>query len=210
MHNPNCSVITRKSTLFKTLLAWQHALRYTEIGLFVLYIFSISYLIYQSWSCQNQFCELNVNRVDIGMIIQLAFTLSGILNSVRIALVYELNDRDPKPEKWFFFGLVLMALTYSLFGFYFRSDISGFIQYYDNRLAFFLLVFSMFSSITIFLTDKQTWHTNSFFVQMRITLCILNQIILFISPVIGFFCTLIFIPVMMVINGRPQKVDEVM
>jgi hypothetical protein len=203
-------MITRKSTLFKTLLSWQHTIRLLELGFFATYLTGISYIIYNNWYCQNQICDLNVNRVDIGLLIQIAFTLSGIINSIRIALVYEINDRDPRPERWFFFALVLLAITYSIFGFYFRSDISGYINYSDNIIAFGFLAFSMFTSIAIFLTDKQTWHKNSFFVQTRITLCIINQVVLFISPVVGFFSTLIFLPAMMFINGKPSKVDEVM
>jgi hypothetical protein len=204
------SMITRKSALFKTLLSWQHTIRWIEFWFFFIYLTSIGYIIYTNWVCQNQICDLNVNRVDIGLLIQIAFTISGIINSIRIALVYEINDRDPKPEKWFFFALILLAFTYSIFGYYFKSDISGFIKYSDNVIAFSILALSMFISIAIFLTDKQTWHKNSFFVQTRITLCIINQIILFISPVLGFFSTLVFIPALMFINGKPAKVDEVM
>jgi uncharacterized membrane protein HdeD (DUF308 family) len=202
-------MITRKSPIFKTLLKFQHSIRLLEASLFVTYIIAICWTIFQNWMCKAQFCDLNVNRVDIGIVIMIGFIISGIINSVRLLLVYQINDRDPRPERWFYFALVLMALTYSIFGFYFYADINDYIQYGQNTIVYTILALSLFTSTAIFLTDKQTWHKNSYFVQTRVTLCIINQIILFISPSIGFFTTMLLLPAFIVINGKPNKVDEV-
>jgi hypothetical protein len=193
-------VIAQTTKLFRRLTLWQRLLKWVETGLFVYYIVGIFWIIGNHWICQNQTCDLNVNRIDIGLLIQLAFTISGIINSIRIGIVYLLHDKDKRPDQWFFVSLILSALSYVIFGYYFSSDINGFIQYSNNLLLYALLGVSVFASTVIILTDKQSWHLNSSFVQTRISLSLFNLIILFFSPVLGFFSSLLIIPALIFID----------
>jgi hypothetical protein len=195
-------MISPTTKLFQQLVLWQKILKWVERGLFSYYVIGIFWIIGTNWLCKGQNCDLNVNRIDIGLVIQIAFAISGILNSVRIAIVYMIHDKDPKPEKSFFVSLVLMALSYLIFGYYFENDTSGFIQYSDNPVLYVILGLSIFSCTVINLLDKQSWHQNSPFVITRVSLTLFNLIIMFFSPVLGFLTALLIIPAFMFIDDR--------
>lgn len=200
-------MIVSTSKLFKKLELWQKLLKWVEIGLFVYYIVGVFWIIGNHWFCQDQICELNVNRIDIGLLIQLAFIFSGIINSLRIGIVYLLHDRDKKPDIWFFVSLLLMATSFIIFGYYFRTDINGFIQYTNNPILYIILGVIIFVSTAIILTDKHSWHLNSSFVKIRISLSLFNLIILFFSPVLGFFSTLIILPALIFIDDKKMTMN---
>jgi hypothetical protein len=193
-------VIKQTTKLFQKISSWAHVFHWVESGLFVFYITGILWIILKQWLCQSQNCDYVNNQIDLGLIVQVGFIISGIINSIRIAIVYVLHDKDPKPERWFFFSLFLNAISFIIIGYYFRNNINSSIEYISNKPLYALLTLSIFSSSAIILADKISWHNNSTFVQIRISVTLFSLMILFFSPGLGFFSSLLIMPFLLFVK----------
>ena len=125
----------------------------------------------------------------------------GLLNSVRIGLVFLINDPDPEPEYLFYVSLVGLFISNILFGLFFSDFVSRAEKGQVDAPVFIAEVVVLMFTVGSLLADRQTWDKSTTFVKIRISLSILELVVLLINPYLGIILAVFVIPVSVILKG---------
>lgn len=198
-------MINSKTTIYKSLLIFQTILKWLELafaGIFTVLIFWIFYKVL----CYDVVCQqVNITQQQLVSLLQFILPLVGLLNSLRIGLLFVLNDKDKIPETFFYLGLIGLFISYSIFGLFFNS----FLYRGENTLAdspvLIIQVFVLLITISLLLADRQTWDKSTAFIRLRISLSLIHLVLFLINPVIGLLASVIIIPISVIAGSRKKS-----
>lgn len=174
----------------------------------MLFVF-LFWVLYTSF-CSNTSCkEFAISQEQFIQFIQVAFPVYGIVNSLRLGLVYRLNDRDDEPESIFYISLGGLAMLYTLIGLFF-SDFLARSQRSGSESSIFIITLLLFVvTVGSLLADRQTWDKSTFFVRWRVVLSLIHVIILLINPITGLMLSCVLVPAgVLAYGGLVQAPDS--
>lgn len=181
-------------------------LKWIEIVGLIIMILSVFWFLYTlvctSIQCRSSIITYN-NVINI---FQFAIPFGALINSLRIATVFRKNDPDSDPEPLFYISLITLFISFSVFGYNFDQFLDRNSISFINSPILFALVASTLITVLLLLADKKTWDKSISFVRFRISLSLLELIILLINPVIGIILLFIILPLQ--ILRSDQKDDD--
>jgi hypothetical protein len=154
------------------------------------------------WLGYIYFCNVECRNIGLGNFtfidaIRIGFPIAAIVNVLRIAVVFRLNDNDDLPEYLFYISLACLALSYVLFGAFLEDFISNSQKTLTNSFGFGLTVATFFIAVGTLLADRQSWDKSTSFVKARIVLSLAHFTLLLINPAFGILASIIIIPIAM-------------
>ncbi len=201
-------MLIKTSKTYQQALFWQEILKWAEV------VFTISFFVALFWFfylslCKASSCSsfLISNEVQ-NTLIALFFFIWGALNSLRIGLVFLLNDKDEKPENLFYISLVGLFLCNLLIGIFFTEFVSRSEKNQVDTPSFIALIIILMSTVASLLADRQTWDKSTAFVKFRISLTILELVILLVNPFLGIFTAIFVLPVSIMLKGGLEEEFE--
>jgi len=198
-------VLDKTSKLFQKVIFWQEILKWAEV------FFTISFFIALFWSFYLSLCSADscssflISNSTQNTIITLFFSVWGLLNSLRIGLVFLLNDDDERVENLFYISLVGLFLCNLIIGLFFTEFVARTEKNQVDTPSFIALIIVLMSTVASLLADKQTWDKSTPFVKYRISLTILELVILLVNPFLGIFSAIIVLPISIMLKGGIEK-----
>ncbi|MEI6728749.1 MAG: hypothetical protein WCK98_03855 [bacterium] len=179
-----------------TFLTYSKVVKWFEV-LLILVFYTLTFWLLYSNSCINQNCkELAPSTEIFFSIIKVGFIVWGLLNSLRIALVYMAFDRDKEPEILFHTSLAGLTLCFSVVGLFFQEFDEYSRRVIANSGPFLVELVLILTTAIVLLQEKYIWEKANSFVKVRVGLSFLHLILLLVNPFIGLIASLIIFPVM--------------
>jgi hypothetical protein len=177
-------------------LNYSKIVKWFEI-LLILIFYSLTFWLLYSNSCSNQSCkEFSPSTEIFFTVIKVGFIIWGLLNSLRIALVYIAFDRDHEPENLFHTSLAGLTLCFSVIGLFFQE----FDEYSRRVIAsswpFTIELMLILTTAIVLLQEKYIWEKANTFVKVRVGLSFVHLILLLVNPFLGVVASLVIFPVM--------------
>lgn len=180
--------------------------RWFEVLLILIFYVLTFWLLYSN-SCGTDSCKDLAPSTDVFYIsIQVGFIIWGILNSIRIALVYLTFDPDKEPEILFFTSLVGLTLCFSVIGLFFKEFDEYSRRVIANSVPFLVELVLILTTAIVLLQEKYIWEKATGFVKVRVGLSFVHLIILLVNPLLGAALGLILFPIMVFWRVSQPKV----
>lgn len=193
---------------FKNFLFLQECLKWLEVFFASTFFVGLFWFFYLSL-CRADSCKsFWLSTVTQNFVISAFFITWGFLNSLRIGVVFLLNDPDDEPEILFYISLVGLFLCNLLIGLFFPDFVSRADKNQVDTPAFIALIIILMSTVASLLVDKQNWDKSTTFVKARISLTILELVVLLVNPYLGIITAVIILPLSVVLNGGLEASDD--
>jgi uncharacterized YccA/Bax inhibitor family protein len=156
--------------------------------------------------CTEDTCKsTSITKDVLSTILTFSLPIVGILNSIRTAVVYKLNDPDNIPENLFYSSLIGFSLFYLILGI-FNSHYIGLVEKTTLSKSFWLIGIIIFAISFVFvLADRMTWHKAPNFIKWRLALTIIHQTSFIMSIYLGLMFSIFIFPLAMLVNADYPK-----
>jgi hypothetical protein len=145
--------------------------------------------------CTSIQCQANIiTKNQIYLVFQFAIPFAALINSLRIAVVFMKNDPDTEFEPFFYFSLMTLFASFTIFGINFQQFAQRDNINFINSPILFSLILTTLLTVLLLLIDKKTWDKSISFVRFRISLSLFQLIFLLINPLFGLILIFIISP----------------
>jgi hypothetical protein len=201
-------VLTKGTKQFKQALFWQDVLKWLEV-LFTAIFFVVIFWFFYLSLCKADTCkEFWITNQVQNIIVGIFFSVWGLLTSLRIGVVFLLNDPDPEPEYLFYLSLVGIFLSNLLFGLFFNDFVLRAENNQSDTPSFIALILVLMTTVGSLLLDKQTWDKSTAFVKIRISMAVIELVVLLINPYLGIILAGFILPIAISIKGGLEVEED--
>lgn len=158
-------------------------------------------IVFAGWliwanTCETQYCmSLRTSKQTFDFFVSFVLILFGILNSVQVWLMLKSSDEDATGRGFFYLGVFGLALNYLIFGLFFSSLNELSVKGANSSMVFFIQISIFACNILLLFKDSSVWELAGNGVKVRVSLALLQIIILLVSPALGLLSGLVIFPV---------------
>lgn len=192
---------------YRYVSVFQNILRQVELFVFSAFLIASFWILFTSFCSSDACVSSAVDTNTLYYIIKIFLPVTAIINSLRIALVFRLNETEDETEKVFYISLFGLAFCYILVGIFFTDLLSRSQKTLTDSLSFLAIIISYLATLGGVLADRQMWDKSTFFVKWRVSLCLIHLIFFLINPIIGVVMSILVFPACVMVYGGPKTSD---
>jgi len=160
------------------------ALKWFEIGVFLILLVSIFWVYYSSF-CSVESCKSTILSLTVSQFFGIFIPIIAFFFIARTGVSFTLSDKEKQGEPLFYTSLVGLFFAYIITGFFIQDILLLRGEARTDSAPFLFLVTLFFATTITLLADKSTWHRTTHFVRLRIAFSLIHLTMVIISPVLS-------------------------